>query len=248
MKLLIADDEQPARQWLNLLVQDMGPAYEVVGEAATGREVIEFCRTQPVDVVLMDIGMPEMDGLEAAAQLLDMDRPPAVIFTTAYDAHALAAFEHQALDYLLKPVRAERLARALERAQVLSQARLRLLQRPDSADSDGRISLCVQSRGSLHSIPVEEILYFRAESKYVTVRHQGGEALLEESLKSLEREFGDRFMRIHRNALVSKMFLSGLERYSEARNWVRLRGCEVRLEVSRRHLPVVRQWLKLGHG
>jgi two-component system response regulator AlgR len=195
-----------------------------------------------VDVVLMDIRMPDMDGLEAAAELARQETPPAVIFTTAYAEHALDAFEGQPADYLLKPVRPERLARALERARSFTRAQVHALAQRE--DDEGYV--CANFRGGLHRVPVDEVLYFRADQKYVTARHGDGELLLEESLKSLEQRFGDRFLRVHRNALVAYRWVVGLERDAEGRSFIRLRGNGDRLEVSRRHLPLVRRWLRDG--
>jgi two-component system response regulator AlgR len=242
MNILIVDDEAPARARLRSLVEELDGDWRVAGEAATGRDALRRCAELAVDVVLLDIRMPDMDGLEAAAALARQETPPAVIFTTAYGEHALAAFEEQAADYLLKPVRAERLARALERVSSFTRAQVQVL--TQRAREEGYV--CANFRGGLQRVPVEEVLYFRAEQKYVTARYGQGELLLEDSLKSLEQRFGDRFLRIHRNALVAHRCLAGLERDADGRCFVCMRDSDERLEVSRRHLPLVRRWLRDG--
>lgn len=246
MKLLIADDEAVARQWLRHLVEDLGSPYEIIGEAATGTQAVEICRSEPVDLVLMDISMPGLDGLEAAGFLARFEHPPAVIFTTAYEEHALEAFDRHAVDYLLKPVRVERLQRALARARTLSRAHLRALEDMQSVRGGRRAYLCAHFRGSLQRIPIDDVIYFRADTKYVIARHLQGESLLEESLKSLEREFADRFLRVHRNALVSRKRLAGIEKALGGSGRAKLSGCQEDVEISRRHLPAVRRWLKQG--
>ncbi len=240
MKILITDDEPLARERLRHLIGEIG-AMEVVGEAGNGRECLELsCQLVP-DVVLLDIRMPGMDGLEAAAHLGAGENPPAVIFTTAYGDHALAAFEANAIDYLLKPIRKQRLEQALYKAQRLNPARLQAL-REDSGDYQARTHICIQSRQSMQLIPVPEIIYFHADHKYVTVRHCHGESLIEESLKALEEEFGDRFMRIHRSTLVSTAFLAGVEKIPGGHRAI-LRDVADRPEVSRRHLSSLKAHL-----
>jgi len=243
MKILIVDDERLARQQLERLLGDIGPPYEMVGEATNGAVAIEQCARKDVDLVLMDIRMPVMDGLEAAARLMAQDPPPAVIFTTAYDEHALTAFERNAVDYLLKPVRKERLKSALDRARSLTRPQLQAL---DAFKELSDVYVYANFRGGVLRIPVTEVYFFHAEQKYVVARHQGGETLLEDSLKSLEQLVGNEFLRIHRNALVAKSYLSGLEKRPDGRCWVQFNDIEDRLEVSRRHLPGVRRWLKGG--
>jgi two-component system, LytTR family, response regulator AlgR len=246
VNILIADDETPARQRLRQLLVELAGDIQVVGEAANGEEVLARCRELAVDLVLLDIRMPGMDGLEAAARLAELDPPPAVIFITAYDEHAVAAFERQARDYLLKPVRRERLDVALRRVTRLSRPQLPTLERLSRATPERRQHLTAIFRGVLHKVPVADICYLQANQKYVTAHYPGGDLLLEESLKSLEDEFGERFLRIHRNALIARDRLVALEKDPAGQFWVRLRDCEERLEVSRRHLPDVRRWLRIG--
>ena len=238
MKILIVDDEAPARLRLRRLVEELG-GHEIVAEAGSGREALLLNERQQPDVLLLDIRMPGMDGLEAARHLAAMEQPPAVIFTTAYGDHALEAFAAHALDYLLKPIRKERLEQALRHVRKLNRAQstaLVALQSPQA-----RTHLCVRVHGELQLIPVDDVIYFLADQKYVTVRHGSGEVLIEESLKALEQEFAARFLRIHRNALVAATRIAALERDDEGGAQLRLRGVAERLEVSRRHLAEVRR-------
>ena len=241
MKVLIVDDETPARARLARLV-DALDGYEVAGEAADGAEAVRQVDATGADIVLLDVRMPGMDGIEAARHLAGAEPPPAVIFTTAYGDHALEAFESQAVDYLLKPVRAERLTRALASARRSTRAQLSAV----GEDAAPRAQLCARLGGEMQLVPVSEVLYFLAEHKYVTVRHRRGEVLIEEPLKSLEREFGDRFLRIHRNALVAEAWVGGLRRARSGRQSVWFKETDDTLEVSRRHLPAVRRRLRAG--
>jgi two-component system response regulator AlgR len=242
LDVLIVDDEPLARQRLQDLLS-AEPGVRLVGEARDGREALEACERLTPDLVLMDIAMPVMDGLEAARRLAFASAGPAVIFCTAYDEHALAAFEARAIDYLLKPVRAERLSAALERARALGRARAveRLQALPKS---QARTHLCARLRGSLRLIPVPDILYLQAEEKYVVVHHAGGEDLIEDSLKSLEQEFPERFLRIHRNCLVARAELRELRRDNDGQVHALLKRSSDALEISRRCLPQIRQLLK----
>lgn len=240
MKVLLVDDEPLARERLRRLLAEL-PDCEISGEAADGRAALSAYEQQQPDVVLMDIRMPGMDGLEAARHLAGLPDPPAVIFTTAFGDHALEAFEACAVDYLLKPIRSERLAAALGNARRLTRAQAARL---DTASGGVRSHICVRVRGNLHLVPVTDIRFFRADNKYVTVRTGDAEYLIEEPLKDLEDEFGARFLRIHRNALVAADFIAGLEKDSEGQCLVVLGGIDERLEVSRRHLPEVRARLK----
>lgn len=243
MKVLIVDDEAPARARLRRLIEGL-EEHEVVGEAADGAEAVRAAESQRPDLVLLDVRMPGMDGLEAARHLAGADPPPAIVFTTAYGDHALEAFETQAVDYLLKPVRSERLAQALAGARRSTRAQL-------AAVGDGEVApraqICARLGGEMALVPVAEVLYFLAEHKYVTVRHLNGEVLIEESLKQLEREFGDRFLRIHRNALVAAARVGGLRRDRNGRHRVWFKDADETLEVSRRHLPGVRKRLRAGN-
>jgi two-component system response regulator AlgR len=242
MKILIVDDEALARTRLRHLVDEIGPPCRVVGEADNGLDALRHCRQDAVDLVLLDIRMPGMDGLEAAASLAGLATPPAVIFVTAYDEHALAAFERHAVDYLLKPIRRERLQRAIEKAGRLNRPQLQALQALRGQQDEAYIS--VSFRGGLRRIPLSEVIYFQADHKYVTACHGAGEALLEESLKSLEERFPKRLIRIHRNALIVRERLLGLKRLGNGTCAVSLAGSGAELEVSRRHLPEIRKLLR----
>ncbi|MEJ2346655.1 MAG: LytTR family DNA-binding domain-containing protein [Gammaproteobacteria bacterium] len=243
MRVLITDDEAPARARLRALVDEIG-RHEVVAEAASGSDALALCERLQPDALLLDIRMPGIDGLETARHLAQLEHPPAVIFTTAYDQHAVEAFDASAVDYLLKPIRRERLEEALDKVQRLTRAQLAAVGAQAGQDRT-RTHICARIRGNLRLIPVDEVLYFMADQKYVIVRHLRGEVLVEESLKSLEQEFGGRFLRIHRNALVAKAYLEGMERAAGGRLLVRLRHVEEGLEVSRRHAAEVRQNMKL---
>ncbi len=243
MKLLIVDDEPLARARLRALVAELAmPGVEVVGEAVDGVDAILAHESAPVDVVLLDIAMPRMDGLEAARHLSTLDQSPAVIFCTAFDEHALAAFEAHAVDYLVKPVSRERLRVAIERARRFSGEQMRDL--GSDAKVLARTHICARIRGSLRLVPVNEIAHFLAEDKYVVVHHDHGEVLIEESLKSLEDEFVRQFVRIHRNCLVAIDRITALERSSEGGTMAMVRGAAHPLEISRRCLPVVRELVK----
>lgn len=241
MKILIVDDEQLARERLEQLLREIGLPYEVIGQAPSGEEAIKLCSSHEADLVLLDIQMPGMSGLEVASHLMAQDPAPAVIFVTAYDEHALEAFDRNAVDYLLKPVRQERLEAALHRAQALTRVQLQAL---DELQESPGAYVYSNFRGGVLRIPVKDIYFFRAEQKYVVARHTGGEALLEESLKSLEQQLGEQLLRIHRNALAAKRYLNALEKRQDGHFQVCFRDIEDQLEVSRRHLPEVRRWLK----
>ncbi|MEW5943996.1 MAG: LytTR family DNA-binding domain-containing protein [Pseudomonadota bacterium] len=250
LSVLIVDDEAPARVRLREVLADCRAAIPnaVAGEAATGPEALELLGRLRVDVMLLDIRMPGMDGLEVARHAQKLPAPPAIVFTTAYDSHAMQAFEVSAIDYLLKPVRAERLALALQKARALAPARLQALQQ---IGRQPRTHLSVAERGRVILVPVGDILYLRAELKYVTVQTPSRQYLVEESLSRLEEEFGERFLRIHRNCLVARACIEGFERTSQAAegeegggsNWVvMLRGLAEKLPVSRRQAHVVREF------
>jgi len=199
--VVIAEDEPLARDRLRALLEDQ-PAVRVVATASAGAQALQACAQHHPDLVLLDVSMPGMDGLETARHLAASEPRPAVIFCTAYDAHAVSAFEAEAIDYLVKPVRPERLAAALERVRTFTAGRGQAAVAPQTGQR--RTHLCARMRGSLRLIPVEEVHYLQAEEKYVVVHHARGEDLIEESLKSLEAEFGERFVRIHRNCLVAR--------------------------------------------
>jgi len=243
MKVLVVDDEAPARARLRAMLEEIG-GYEVCGEAANGRETLEQCEKYQPDVLLLDIRMPGIDGLEAAQHLQSLLQPPAIIFTTAFNDYALQAFETHAVDYLLKPVRLERLQDALLHARRLTRVQVASVRVGDDP-SGKRQRICANVRGSLQLIPVEEIRYFQADQKYVVVGTADTQLLIEETLKSLEQEFVDQFVRIHRNALVARRYISGLGKDDGGHAQVSLTGVEQTLEVSRRHIADVRKLVKV---
>jgi two-component system response regulator AlgR len=241
LKIFIADDEEPARERLKTLLGDIAAQVptQVVGEARNGVHAIELLPPSGAQVLLLDIQMPGMGGLEVARHLARLPQPPRIIFVTAHDRHAVEAFELNALDYLLKPVRADRLAAALKRATVPDNANL------EKAAEAPREYLSLAERNRIVLLPVRDILYLRAEEKYVTVRTRAREHLVEEPLIALEKEFVTRFIRIHRNCLVARAAIRGFERApnddGEAHWLVVLDGLEERLPVSRRQWPAVRE-------
>jgi two-component system response regulator AlgR len=239
MRIVIADDEPLARDRLRALLAEQ-PGIEVVAEAEDGESALHACADLKPDLVLLDIAMPGIDGLEAARHLAAFEPRPAVVFCTAYDAHALSAFDAQAIDYLVKPVRAERLAAALDRARTFAAGRERAV----SASGQRRTHLCARIRGSLRLIPIEDVHYLQAEEKYVVVHHVRGEDLIEESLKSLEEEFGERFVRIHRNCLVARHELVELKRAPDGHVQAVLRHGQAPLEVSRRCVSALRETVR----
>ena len=243
MKVVIADDEPLARERLRALLADE-PGVQVVAEAGDGHATLHACAEHHPDMVLLDISMPGIDGLETARHLAAFEPRPAVVFCTAYDAHALSAFDAQAIDYLVKPVRPERLSAALERVRTFAAGRALGDGAREHGDGQKRTHLCARLRGSLRLIPVEDIRYLQAEEKYVVVHHARGEDLIEESLKALESEFGDRFVRIHRNCLVARGEIVELRRGGDGHTQAVLRHGEHPLEVSRRCVAQLRDTLK----
>ncbi|MCK6384936.1 MAG: LytTR family DNA-binding domain-containing protein [Rhodocyclaceae bacterium] len=214
---------------------------ETVGEAANGVEALARLAEARADVALVDIRMPQMDGIELARHLAGAEHPPAVVFTTAYDQYAVQAFELNAVDYLVKPVRAQRLAAALERARRAPHPGRETLAR---LAPEPRRHLSVSERGRILLVPVHEILYLKAELKYVTARTVAREYLLDESLTHLEQEFAVRFVRVHRNCLVARQAIAGFERSAaedgEAHWTVLLAGLAEKLPVSRRQWSAVK--------
>ena len=241
LKVLIVDDEQPARERLQSLLAEI-PEAQVVGEAANAREALAAAHDLAPDVVLLDVRMPGMDGLQAARHLNVLEEPPAVIFTTAYDEYAVEAFEAHAVGYLLKPVRSEQLAAALARAGRLTRVQLQKLA---AAGEARRTHIAARRREGVRLIPIEEVQYLLADQKYTTVRHVSGEDLIEDSLRLLEEEFGAAFVRIHRNALVGVRHLERIERTAEGQYLVWLRGCEAPLPVSRRMAGELRERFRI---
>lgn len=246
LKVLIADDEALARNRLKDLLADIGNI-EVCGEASNGLEVIEFSAELRPDVVLLDIRMPQMDGIEAAKHLQTLAEPPVVIFTTAYDTHAISAFEMNAIDYLLKPIRLERLQTALQKASKLLPKQLSEIHTlaTNRTHPTKRTHLSIAERDRIALIPISDIIYLRAELKYITVRTAHQEFLIEASLTQLEQEFSDTFIRLHRNCLAAVAYIKGFEKRSieghHEKQWVALfKHVPETIAVSRRQQHVIR--------
>lgn len=246
LAVFVVDDEAPARNRLKDLLNDCSAQLplEFVGEAANGREALEKLVIQHADVVLMDIRMPQMDGLELAQHLNKLDKPPVIIFTTAYDSYAIQAFEQRAIDYLLKPIRLGRLFEALGRARAAVPVKSEVLQ---ELTPEPRKNFSIHERGKILLIPIEQVLFLRAELKYITVRTAEREYLIEEPLSALEKEFAVRFTRIHRNCLVAKNAIEGFEKKaaeegSESHWAVKLKGLDETLPISRRQQSLVKEF------
>lgn len=240
LQALIVDDETLARSRLRTLLGDCtAPAVSVAGEAANATQAIELLRKQSFDVALLDIHMPGADGLTLARTLRELPRAPAIVFVTAHAEHAVQAFEIEAVDYLTKPVRLERLQQALQKVERLLQARQ--AQKPDLPEE----CLVIQERGRTERVPLSEVLYFKAELKYITVRTAAKSYILDGALSELEDKYPAQFLRIHRNALVARRAVRALEKHydpEEGEGWaVRLNGIEELLSVSRRQLSAVRE-------
>lgn len=245
MRVLIVDDEPLARERLKRMVDDI-PECHVVALAENGLDAIEQVENNRPEVVLMDIRMPEMDGLQAAAKLVEQKHPPAVIFCTAYDEYAVEAFDVQALGYLMKPVNKDDLTQSLMRATKINKAQLSALGKrtKEQVDTPARSHISAKTHRGLELIPIDDIFYFRADQKYVTVHHEHGEVLIDETLKDLGQELGERFFRIHRNCLVSVGRLEGMERTAQGQHRVRVKGLEDSLDVSRRHVSELRKMMQ----
>ena len=237
MKILVVDDEPLARARMLSLLADVDNVDEVL-EAPNGLQALQQVSKHDFDVLLLDIRMPGMDGLEVARHLMKLEQPPTVIFTTAYEQHALEAFDLNAIGYLVKPVKRSRLVQILGTAHQLSVAQIQDL----TPEQDRYISARVGS--DLQLVPLSDVYYFRADQKYVLAVHKNGELLLEDTLKSLEERFNDQFIRIHRNALVALNAIQSLHKEADGKVQIVLHEIEESLEISRRHLPQVRQLIK----
>ncbi len=248
MKILVVDDEKPARDRLVRLIEEE-PDCKVVGQASNGQQALDMTSEFKPDVVLLDIRMPGMQGIEVARHLSKSDKPPAVIFATAYDEYAVDAFDAQAVGYILKPVRREKLLQALRQAARLSAMQLDTVAQTAGLDQK-RQHLCVRVQDQLKLIPMNDVYCFIADSKYVRVCHKGGEHLLDEPLKALEDEFATDFVRVHRNSLVAVNQIEAVEKATDGSPQIRLRDKmlkhNISLPISRRHLPDVRRRLKGG--
>lgn len=242
LRVLIVDDEPPARSRLAQMVTDTG-GWQVVGEAGNGTEALQAVESERPDLVLLDIRMPGMDGIEVAGHLCALPAPPAVVFTTAYDEYAVQAFDANAVGYLLKPVRRERLLQALERA-----ARVHRWQLSDLVNTHpelcARQHIPVTSGSNVKLVSVADVMSFHADQKYVRMVHSGGESLIDEPLKALEDEFAEDFVRLHRNSLVRITAIKELTRDDNGQYQARVAGSPGWLPVSRRHVSDVKQSLR----
>ena len=234
LRILIIDDEAPARNRLRRMLAD-APAVHVAGEAATGQEALQLIPLKEPDVLLLDISMPGLSGMMLAKMLQQERQAPAIIFCTAWSDQALEAFECDAVDYLVKPVRAERLMLALDKAR-------RFLAKPDGAASGSFLRSTLG--GKVKLIPMSEVIYLRSEDKYTTAVHVGGKMVINQSLAELEHEYADMLVRVHRSALVIKKCIRGLEKSPDGHHFLQLDGCEDCPQVSRRNLPAIRKLIR----
>ena len=241
MKILVVDDEPLARERLIRLLQVLQPEAEIL-EAGNGQQAIEQVAARQPDLLLLDIRMPGMDGIQVAEHLQGLEQAPAVIFCTAYDDYALQALEKQPVAYLLKPVREEKLRTAIEGAGKLNRLQLTRLQEV----SAGRTHVVSESHRGMEMVALEEVRCFIAEQKYVNAVHPGGSLLIPDTLKDLETEFENRFIRVHRNALVARGHILGLKKDNGGGWLVELSGVDERPQVSRRHLGDLKDQLKRG--
>ena len=245
MKILIVDDESPARSRLRRILDDDGE-HTVVGDAGNGEDALHAAAELKPDVVLLDIRMPGMSGIETAHHLNKLDDPPAIVFTTAYDEYAIEAFDAQAIGYVLKPVRRERLTKALQHAARFNAPTLQTIAE-SSGLNEPRTHLCSRVGGELRLINIEDVLFFQADQKYTRVCHSDGDALIDESLKQLEEEFSTLFVRVHRGALVAVGSIEALQRTNDGEVFVKLRASHADddslLKVSRRHVAQVKRRL-----
>ncbi len=241
MMILIVDDEQLARARLQRQLLEINADIELI-EAENGLIALKQSEIHNPDIVLLDIRMPGMDGIETANKLSELNTPPAIIFTTAYDEYALNAFDSHAVAYLLKPVRKEKLEKSLRSAKQLNRIQLQNILREEKDPKEQYLSVRIHS--GVRKIELNDIFYFQAEHKYVTVKYRGGEVLIEDSLKSLETRFNETFIRIHRNALVSKKQLKAIRKDQQGRYLTELKDIDEKIEVSRRHVSAVRNFLK----
>jgi two-component system response regulator AlgR len=233
LNILIIDDEQPARDRLRRLLRNL-PKCEVVGEAASSNEALEYIKELSPEVLLLDISMPGMDGMSLARVLQEGGASPAIIFCTAYQDQALNAFEVEAVDYVVKPVRIERLESAIEKAR-------RYLGREQGGEEEQYVRSTVG--GKVVLTPVHRVICLVSEDKYTTVTHEKGTTVIDESLTELEQKYPGLFFRVHRNALVSRKHLRGLERSKEGHAYVLLSGTDRKPEVSRRNISALRKLL-----
>ena len=240
MKVLICDDEPLARERLRTMLESIEGITPVEDTAANGIEALELITKTEPDTILLDIQMPGMDGLTCARKIAESETPPAVIFCTAFDKHAIDAFRAQAVDYLLKPIRKSELTKSLKRAQTLTRSQLYALNLRQSAHEH----ITARTRQGVELIPVSDITLFQADQKYVTVHYPKGEVLIDEPLKSLQERLGDSFVRIHRNALVARNAIEGMHQNDDGYFELNIKGQNTPVTISRRHVSSVRRLLR----
>lgn len=241
MHILLVDDEVLARQRLSKLLSQL-EGYTVVGEVDNGEKAIAAVENLDPDLVLMDVKMPGIDGIDAARSIAEMDDPPAIIFCTAYDDYALEAFDAQAVGYIVKPVNVEKLQQALEKAKRVNKAQRAAMGGQSSGEAK-RKHISAKTRKGIELIPIDDIYCFVADQKYVTVLHAGGETLIDETLKELESELEPEFLRVHRNALVAINCITGMQKGDSGQYELVLKDSEYRPMVSRRHHATVKSMI-----
>ena len=240
MRIVVCDDEPLARERLVRIVKEAG--HEVVAQAKTGIEAIAAVKSQQPDIILLDIRMPEMDGVQCAQELAKLQHPPALIFVTAYDQYAIAALKANAIGYLLKPANKDELLEALKKATNLNAAQLNEIRKLESPTSrPGREHIAARTHRGVELIKLKDIYYFTADQKYVKVRHKDGIVLIDDTLKELEQEFEDKLFRVHRNAIINVKYLDFLETLDAGQYQLHFKGIDETLAVSRRHLPGLRE-------
>lgn len=237
ISVFIVDDENLARERLKRLVEH-NLNYTVCGEAKNGEQALKLIEQNRPDIVLLDIRMPGIDGLEVASLLAQKEHPPAVIFCTAYDEYAIDAFKKQAIGYLLKPVRGEELSNALSQAKHVNQLQLKSLQKDEPTESNHFVAHSWQGQ---ELIPFESIYFFRSEQKYITIVHEKGETISDQTLKELEQKHPDTLLRAHRNTLVNTRFISAMNKNKDGHYYIHIRDTEHRILVSRRHVSELKQ-------
>ena len=240
MRIIVCDDEPLARERLVRIVKESG--HDVVAQAKTGIEAIVAVKAQQPDIILLDIRMPEMDGVACAQELAKLQHPPAIIFVTAYDHYAIAALKANAIGYLLKPANKDELLEALQKATNLNAAQLneiRKLENPTSRPV--REHIAARTHRGVELIKIQDIYYFTADQKYVKVRHKDGIVLIDDTLRELEQEFEDKLFRVHRNAIINIKYLDFLETLDAGQYQLHFKGIDETLAVSRRHLPALRE-------
>jgi len=242
ISIFIVDDESLARERLKRLIES-APAYSVIGEAENGEIAISAIPQLNPDIVLLDIRMPGSDGLTVAEKLSEQAQTPAIIFCTAYDEYAISAFKYSAIGYLLKPVRKEELLQALSNAQKLNQLQVKQAkQQMESKDEKAKVFVANTWQGQ-ELIPLDDIYFFKADQKYLTVVHEQGENVSDQTLKDLEQEYQNHFIRVHRNTLVNKHLISSLVKKQDGHYEIHIKNCSQTVTVSRRHVSAIKDFL-----